>query len=433
MRQSVFRLSLPVLLSSLFQRLVGIADIFMTGGLGASAIAATGLGQLLMVCTMTIFWGLSTGTTVVIAYLTGAGQTDEARKSAVTAIIACLLFTIVISTIGSIWGGDATRLLGAADDVQIQAREYITLIYRWLFWTTGVNILSGIMHGNGQTRIPMQGILLVNILHILFAWPLIYGKFGLPALGVKGAAMAINLSEFIGFCYLLYQAFRHGYLGWLKPKAELFTRIWRVGWPVALERVAQQSGQLFYSGFIISYGTTAYAAHQIGLSIESLSFMPGAGMGIAAATLMGQSLGARQYRRARAGHGEAMKLALLVMGCMAMVFLLIPHYLIGLFTNDAEVIRYGTTFLRLVAFAQIPLALSFVYAGSLRGSGDTFYVFLVTMLTMWGVRVLLGWMAVSWLQLSLYWVWGAFLVDWYVRAAAFGWRYHKRDLHGAVI
>lgn len=432
-RCNVFRLSLPVLLSSLFQRLVGIADIFMTGGLGASAIAATGLGQLLLFTTMTIFWGLSTGTSVVIAHLFGAGRHDEARRAAATALAACLVLTAIAAVAGSLWGAEVASLMGASAEVQAQAGPYIRLVFQWLVWTTGVNILSAIMHGNGQTRIPMQGILLVNILHILIAWPLIYGRWGLPALGVEGAAIAINLSEFIGFCYLLYQAFKQRYLVLQWPDRPLFARIWQVGWPVALERVAQQSGQLFYSSFIIAYGTSAYAAHQIGLSIESLSFMPGAGMGIAAATLMGQSLGAKKYLRAHASHVQALKLALVVMGTMALVFLLIPHYLVMVFTSDPEVIRQGAVFLRIVAFAQIPLAISFVYAGSLRGAGDTFYVFIVTLLTMWGVRVLLAWVAGPLLQLSLYMVWGVFLVDWYVRAVAFGWRYHKRDLHSTVL
>jgi putative MATE family efflux protein len=432
-RCKVFQLSLPVLLSSLFQRLVGIADIFMTGGLGASAIAATGLGQLLLFTTMTIFWGLSTGTSVVIAHLFGAGRHDEARRAAATAVVACLMLTAIAAVAGSLWGAEVARLMGASAEVQTQAGPYIRLVFQWLVWTTGVNILSAIMHGHGQTRIPMQGILLVNILHILVAWPLIYGRWGLPALGVEGAAIAINISECAGFCYLLYQAFKHNYLALLRPDRPLFAKIWQVGWPVALERVAQQSGQLFYSSFIIAYGTTAYAAHQIGLSIESLSFMPGAGMGIAAATLMGQSLGAKKYLRAHVSHVQALKLALVVMGGMALLFLLVPHYLMMIFTHDPEVIRQGAVFLRIVAFAQIPLAISFVYAGSLRGAGDTFYVFIVTLATMWGVRVLLAWLAGPILQLSLYMVWGVFLIDWYVRALAFGWRYHRRDLHDVTI
>lgn len=246
----VFRLSLPVLLSSLFQRLVAIVDIFLTGGLGAAAIAATGLGQLQIFVIMTIFWGLSTGTTVVIAHLTGAGRHEEARKAAWAAILSCIAMTAIISIAGTLGGGALARLMGVTPEVQVLADEYIRLVFIWLIWTTGVNILSAIMHGVGNTRTPMEGILLVNILHVLIAWPLIYGKFGLPALGVKGAAIAINLSEFIGCSYLLWQAFRKNYLRIAMPGKDLFGKIWQVGWPVALERVAQQSGQLVYSSVI---------------------------------------------------------------------------------------------------------------------------------------------------------------------------------------
>jgi putative MATE family efflux protein len=279
----------------------------------------------------------------------------------------------------------------------------------------------------------MRAILLVNVLHVLIAYPLVYGYLGLPRLGVTGAAIAINASEAVGFLYLLEEALRRRFIRIGRPDREHLGKILRVGWPTALERIAQQSGQLFYSKFIIGYGTAAYAAHQIGLSIESLSFMPGAGMGIAAATLMGQALGARKVRRARIGHREALRLAVLVMGGMALLFLAAPQLLMGLFTHDPEVVAKGCVFLRLVAFAQVPLALSFVYAGSLRGTGDTFYVFLVTLAVMWGVRVLLSWVASDLLQLSLYAVWGVFVLDWYARAALFAWRYHRRDLHSVLL
>lgn len=424
---------MPVLLSSLFQRLVSIVDIFLTGGLGASAIAAAGLGQLLMFVTMTVFWGLSTGTTVVIAHLWGAGRREDAGRAAWIACLACLAMTAVCSFAGAVWGGELASLMGAEPEVQKLAAEYIRLVFIWLIWTSGLNVLSAVMHGVGDTRTPMEAIILVNILHVILAWPLIYGKLGMPPLGVKGAAIAINASEFVGFAYLLIQALKKRYITFSRPDFSIFSRIWRVGWPVALERIAQQSGQLFYSSFIISYGTTAYAAHQIGLSIESLSFMPGAGMGIAAATLMGQSLGAGKVRRARISHKEALRLAVAVMAIMGLLFFFVPHHLIGLFTHDTDVISKGSVFLKLVAFAQIPLAVSFVYAGSLRGAGDTFYVFIVTLVAMWGIRVALSWVAAGWLHLSLYAVWGVFLIDWYFRGVAFAWRYHRRDLHSAVI
>jgi putative MATE family efflux protein len=421
-----------VLLSSLFQRLVSIVDVFLTGGLGAAAVAATGLGQLLMFTTMTVFWGLSTGVTVVVSHLWGAGRKEEARRAASVSCLAGLVMTAVCSLAGYLWGGDIARMMGAASNVQDLAAEYIRLVFLWLVWTTGLNVLSAIMHGTGNTRTPMNAIILVNILHVLLAWPLIYGTFGMPALGVKGAAIAINSSEFVGFAYLLIQALRKRYITFSRPDFTLFGRIWKIGWPVALERVAQQSGQLFYSSFIIAYGTTAYAAHQIGLSIESLSFMPGAGMGIAAATLMGQSLGAGKLRRARISHTEALRLAVVVMTSMALLFFFVPGSLISLFSHDPDVIEKGSMFLKLVAFAQIPLAVSFVYAGSLRGTGDTLYVFIVTLVAMWGIRVALSWVASRWLHLSLYAVWGVFLIDWYFRGASFAWRYHRRDLHCVV-
>lgn len=432
-RRRVVSLSLPVLLSSLFQRLVAIVDIFLVGGLGAAAIAATGLGQLLVFVTMTVFWGLATGTTVVIAHLWGAGKRNEARRAAGSAVIVCLAMTACASVLGSLWGDDLVHLLGARNEVLSLASGYIRLVYLYLVFTTGLNILSAIMHGAGETRIPMEAIILVNILHVLLAYPLIYGMGDVPRLGVTGAAWAINISECIGFLYLLFRAVQRGYLGWGPFDGVLFGRIYRVGFPVALERIAQQSGQLFYSKFIIGYGTAAYAAHQVGLSIESLSFMPGAGMGIAAAALMGQSLGARKYQRARISHRIALWLAVGVMSVMALLFLAVPGHLISLFSRDPAVVEMGSMFLRLVAFAQIPLALSFVYAGSLRGTGDTLYVFIVTLASMWGVRVFLSYVAAEVFALHLYMVWGVFVLDWIVRAAAFSWRFRRRDLHAVVI
>jgi len=432
-RRNVAALSMPVLLSSLFQRLVSIVDIFMVGGLGAAAIAATGLGQLLIFVVMTIFWGLATGATVVIAHLWGAGRRQEARRAAFASCLLCALLAVAASLSGYFLGDEVARFLGATADVRAFATDYIKLVFLYFAFTAGLNILSAIMQGTGNTRTPMEGVILVNVLHILIAYPLIYGHFGLPRLGVVGAAYAINLSEMCGFLYLLVQALRKGYLKIGPPDLVLLRKVWDIGYPVALERIAQQSGQLFYSKFIIGFGTTAYAAHQIGLSIESLSFMPGAGMGIAAATLMGQALGARKIRRAHLSHTEALRLAILVMSAMALLFFCLPHQLIALFTSDPDVIEKGSVFLRLVAFAQVPLALSFVYAGSLRGTGDTHYVFLVTLVAMWGIRVLFSWIAAYPLHLSLYMVWGVFLLDWFFRAGAFAWRYHRRDLHSVVL
>src|SRR5512138_2381827 len=210
-RRRVVNLSLPVLLSALFQRLVSIIDIFMVGGLGAAAIAAVGLGQFLNFLAMTVFWGLSTGTTVVIAHLRGGGNTLDARRAALVALIACGVLSVIVSLLGACCGAQVALLMGAGPDVMVHANSYIRLVFLYFGFTAGLNILSGIMHGRGDTRTPMTAIILVNILHVVIAWPLIYGRLGFHPFGVNGAAYAINISEGVGFGYLLLQAIRKGY------------------------------------------------------------------------------------------------------------------------------------------------------------------------------------------------------------------------------
>src|SRR6185369_15358629 len=243
-RRRVVSLSLPVLLSALFQRLVSIIDIFMVGGLGAAAIAAVGIGQFLIFMAMTVFWGLSTDTTVVIAHLWGGGRHQDARKAAFAALLTCLVMIAAATACGAGFGSRLAHFMGAGADVMAHADRYIRLVFLYFGFTAGLNILSGVLHGRGNTRTPMEAILLVNILHVVIAWPLIYGKFGFPQLGVIGAAYAINLSEAVGFFYLLFQAVRKGCISFGTPDFGLWQRIWSVGYPVALERIAQQSGQL---------------------------------------------------------------------------------------------------------------------------------------------------------------------------------------------
>ena len=219
------------------------------------------------------------------------------RASSLHRLPACARLAVAATLLGYFFGDPAGRLPWREGRVLSLTRGYIRLVFLYFAFTAGLNILSAIMHGNGNTRTPMEGVILVNVLHVRDRLPADLWQVWLSAAGGDGCGVRHQCSEFCGCLYLLIQALRQGYLRVGKPDLLLFRKIWQVGYPVALKRVAQQSGQLFYSKFIIAFGTAAYAAHQIGLSIESLSFMPGAGMGIAAATLMGQALGARKIPR----------------------------------------------------------------------------------------------------------------------------------------
>lgn len=423
-RRSVMTLALPVTVSSLLQRTEGIVAVFLVGGLGAIPIAAVGLGQLLAFIATTLVSGLSVGTNVIIAQLWGARRHRDAGEAARHFLWLSVAVSLLLAGLGMAINRLAMQQLGAEPTVIELALPYSTLIFLVIPFTVLIQVLSSILQGTGDTRTPMHAMIVVNLLHILIAYPLIYGRWGAPAMGLKGAAIAVGLAEATGAAYLMLRC--HPIL---KPSSklrlDLIRSIWDVGAPVSGERIVQQAGIVIYTKLVLLYGTVSYAAHQVGLSIESLSFLPGYGFAIAAATMVGQSIGAGKYTRAKLENWEANRLATLIMASMGIVFFFFPYVLMRAFTTDEAVIELGTVFLKIVALLQIPLALTMVLAGSLRGAGDTRFIMGTTMVGMWGVRVPMALIVALWLHLSVVYVWMAMIADWTIRMALLLWRYQS--------
>ncbi len=299
-RTSVLTLALPVTVSSLLQRTEGIAAVFLVGGLGATSIAAVGLGQLLAFMATTLVSGLSVGANVLIAQLWGARRTKDVGEAAthllgLAAIVSCALVALGLSL-----NRITMELLGAEHDVITLALPYSNLIFLVIPCTIFLQVLSSIMQGTGDTKTPMYALIAVNLLYLTIAYPLIYGRWGFPAWGLTGAAVATGLAEGTGMAYLLW-ANRKLFRKSLNARRDLLRSTWQIGAPVSGERMFQQAGIILYTKIVLLYGTVTYAAHQVGLSIESLSFLPGHGFAIAAATMVGQSIGAGKYVRAETG------------------------------------------------------------------------------------------------------------------------------------
>ena len=423
-RKSVLTLALPVTVSSLLQRAEGIVAVFLVGGLGATSIAAVGLGQLLAFIAATLLSGLSVGANVLIAQLWGARRTRDGEDAATHLLIFGLVVSLVLMAAGIAFNREAMVLLGADTDLIDQAEPYSDLIFLVIPFTVLLHTLTSILQGTGDTRTPMFALIVVNLLHLALAYPLIYGLWGFPAWGITGAAVAVGAAEGTGFLYLLW-ACRRLFRIPSTVRRDLLHATWRIGASVSGERIFQQAGVMVYTKIVLLYGTVTYAAHQVGLSIESLSFLPGYGFAIAAATMVGQSIGAGKYVRAKMENWEANRLAAGAMATMGMVFFFFPYVLLRTFTSDASVIELGTTFLRIVALLQIPLALTMVLAGSLRGAGDTPFIMWATTIGMWGVRV--PWAVVTGfvLKLDILVVWSAMIADWTVRMGLLLWRYRS--------
>ena len=423
-RKSVMTLALPVTVSSLLQRTEGIVAVFLVGGLGAIPIAAVGLGQLLAFIATTLVSGLSVGTNVIVAQLWGAKRHREAGEAARHFLALSVAVSLALMACGLLLNRYAMHLLGAAPDVIALSLPYSTLIFLVIPFTVLLQVLSSILQGTGDTKSPMYAMIVVNLLHVAIAYPLIYGRWGLPAFGVKGAGVAVGIAEATGVSYLLFRCLsllhRSSHV-----RFDFFRTIWHVGAPVSGERIVQQAGILIYTKIVLLYGTVSYAAHQVGLSIESLSFLPGYGFAIAAATMVGQSIGAGKYTRAKLENLEANRMAAIIMSAMGLVFFFFPYALLRAFTGDEAVVELGTVFLKIVAVLQIPLALTMVLAGSLRGAGDTHFIMVATTIGMWAVRVPIAFVTGVWLNLGVFYVWLAMIADWSLRMMLMLWRYRS--------
>ena len=427
-RQQVFSLALPVVLSSLLQRSVGIVDIFLVGGLGASAIAAVGIAQVLVFAVMSVSWGINVGVTVLVSQLWGAGRKADAAKASYQAILLAIVAAGVITMLGLAFGAHSASLLGADRAVQGILADYTRIIFSFILFTISINVLAGIMHGTGDTKTPLYATLIVNILHVIVAYPLIYGYLGLPALGVKGAAIAVAISECMGAIFLLIRSLHKEYISiGKKLDLKLTVMTLKLGYPIFIDRLLQNAGSLVFAKVILLYGTAIYAAHQVGLAIEAFSFMPGYGIAVAAATMVGQNLGAGRPEHARISAYEANRLAVVLMAAMGLVFFFFPYALLKAFTSDPEVIRYGILYMKIVAFAQIPLAITMVVGGSLRGAGDTGFIMFATIAGMWFVRIPIAALLATVFKTEIHYVWSVMILDWLVRMLFLLGRYRKEN------
>ncbi|MFZ5861969.1 MAG: MATE family efflux transporter [Nitrospirota bacterium] len=432
-RREICSLAGPVVLSSLLQRATMIVDLALVGGLGTVAIATVGIGQLLMLTGMTAAWGLAAGASVLVAQLWGAQRRDDAGRVGMRSVMVGAVMGIGISAAGILCSRYGAIFLGAPDDVVDVVAPYLRIVFLFFTCSLLVNLISAVMHGAGNTRSPLCAAIGMNVIHVAAAYPLIHGLWGLPALGVTGAAVAGAVSESSGAAYLLYVGLKKRYLLAGRAPQTVMAPVLRVGLPVFADRILQQLAQLLFVKAVIVYGTVAYAAHQIGMAIEAISFLPGLGIGIAATTVVGQRLGARQITQAVIATREAARLAVMMMAGCALLFVLAPGPLLRLFTHDPEVIALGASFLLIAAILQIPMALALTLSGSLRGAGDTGFLFLSTVIGSWGVRVPAAWLCAAVWHADVTTVWSLMAADWLVRMALLLHRVRAGHWHRRVL
>jgi len=295
-------------------------------------------------------------------------------------------------TIAGWFGADAlVRVLGADEAVIQHGATYLRV--NALAWPALVIMLvaGGALRGTGDARTPLRASVWMNVVNVSLAIPLAFGFGPLPALGVAGVALAAAIGRVIGAAVVLSLLLRGAGLpihraSWRFDGAAL-GRVLKIGVPTRVEQTLLSGGFLIYGAMVITLGTTVYAAQRISFQAINLAFMPAFGFGTAATTLVGQHLGARRPDRAHAATTSTLRQALACMIITGVVCAAGARPLMSLFSSDPEVISLGVHAIPVLALAQPFWAISSVYAGSLRGAGDSRFPMYSTNLGMWIVRL----------------------------------------------
>jgi MATE family multidrug resistance protein len=428
LRKEVLKLALPATGEQLLSMMVGIVDAMLVGHLGASALAAVSLATQWTFMAITLFSAISVGSTALVARSVGGKDWDTANRTVRQSMLVGVCIGLVATVLGLLFAEPAMALMGAEPEVLAQGVNYIRVASSVFALSAVMFVGNACLRGAGDTRTTMKVMAVVNVLNIAVAWTAINGPFGLPKMGVAGSAMGAVAGRAVGGLLVigvllkgrsgLKLDFRH----W-RPDFGLIRRVLKVGLPTGIERVMMRLGMMVFVRAVVSLGTAAVAAHTVALRAQSLSFMPGFGFAIAGTTLVGQALGARDPRRAERSGYLTYQMATSLMAVMGLVFILFPQPLIRLFTDDPMVIQMAVTPLRMVGFTQPLLAATMVFAGNLRGAGDTRFPMYISAASIWSIRVPVAILLSLTLGMGLNGAWLGMIADQMVRGTIFFLRF----------
>jgi MATE family multidrug resistance protein len=419
-RRDVLRLALPATGEQLLSMMVGIVDTYLVGHLSAAALSSVGLANQWVFMATVLFAAIATGATAMIARFTGARQIELANEVLRQSMVMGVFIGLATTVLGLSLAHPAVVLLGAQGEVISLGAAYLRVVSSIFLFSTLMFIGNACLRGAGDTRTPLLVMLVVNVLNIIVAWTAINGPFGLPKLGVVGSALGAATGRLVGGLLIIVILLRGRagiqlQLANMRPDWDLIRRILHVGLPTGLEQILFRTGQMVFVRIIAELGTVTYAASQVAINGWSLSFMPGFGFALAATTLVGQALGAHDPDGAHNRGNITYRMGATLMGAVGLCLILFPAQIMGFFTDDPQVIAIGTLPLRMVGLIQPLLAATMIFAGGLRGAGDTRFPMVVSSGAIWLIRLPLAYLFALVFHWGLMGAWTAMVIDMSLR------------------
>ncbi|MBS3970206.1 MAG: MATE family efflux transporter [Clostridia bacterium] len=425
----IMKLALPAIFEMLLHMMVGLVDIAMVGRLGADSLTAVGLGGQFIYTSIFLFAAIGIGAGAIIARAIGAQNFQEASRISGQALSLAALLGVIIGVLTWFLAPAIFNIFAPNEVVHTLGVEYLRILSLSSVFLLVLLIGEAACRSAGFTKIPLKVAMVGNTINILLNYVLIYGKLGFPALGVKGAAIGTLISFTIS-CIIILVVLTSGKIPIKITRKHLFPiqwidfkRIVKLTLPAGGEEFVRAGSQITGVYLIIGLGSVPYAAHQVGISIESISFMPGYGFAIVAAALVGQSLGSKDPGRAHRLAFKTMYLAVATMTAAACIFFFFSESLVRIFTTDESIIPLAASLVKIAAFAQTAIAIEMIMAGALRGAGDTRFPFYLSIIGNWIIRIPLFYAALHIYELGLDAVWWITVFQWIVIAILALWRF----------
>ena len=363
----------------------------LAGRLGAEALAAAGIANFTMFFVFGAVFGIGAGTLAMVARAYGASNIDEALLAGRHGLLLAITLTMVVVLLLTVYARQIMELVGAEPAIVEIGSPYLVVGAAFLPFQTLVVIVGSIMRGHGDTRTPMIAAVLMAGLDLLIGVLLVFDIVGPGGLGLTGIAIAMSVARIIAAIFILWAVrrspLREAVFGRYRIDTKMLRRLSRVSGPAALEQMITIGGIMAFSIIGLQLGTVSFAAQNVIGPIISIAFMPSFGLGIAASAAVGQSLGAGDPRLAHRFGREAAIGGVLLSSLVALVVIVFPRPLVAVFTNDIAVIDTAETPLRVIGFFLPAVGLGTTLPGALRGAGDTRAMLLVSLFSLWAVRV----------------------------------------------
>lgn len=392
--KKIISMIVPITIENLLQMVAGIVSMGMIGRIDALSISALGIGMRITQIIWALFKGITTGATVFVAQYYGAGEMGKVKNVIRQTLLSSVALVVILQAIVYTRAPQLLMVFNPQRSLLGLAAEYIRVVSFGFPFLVVMLIIGGALQGMGNTKTPMFITMLMNIVNILVGYIVIFGKLGISPMGVRGAAMATVASQAVAAFTGLFIIFnRNGVLrGFLNKKLlqldkRQISEVYRVGLPTSMESIFWQLAAIILSRAILTFGETAFAAHQLGLQAESISYMPAAGFGVVATALIGQALGARDKELARLYLRQILKGALCITALSVIVLVGFPKVLMSALTDNKEIINLSAIYLILMGLVQLPMNTTGVLTGAMRGAGFTKVPMMVAGIGLWGVRV----------------------------------------------